>query len=49
MWTVEQIKESVWYYLGLRATNEEAEEILDFISEKPGTSVDEIIADYYNC
>lgn len=47
--TTEQIKDEVLYYLRRRATDEEAEEILGYVEDNPGASLDEIIADYYGC
>lgn len=47
--TIEEIKDEVLYYLRRRATNEEAEEILDFAEDNPNASLDEIISDYYGC
>lgn len=47
--TIEQIKKEVYYYLGRKATDEEAEEILAYAEDCPGTSLDEIISDYYDC
>ena len=47
--TIQKIKKEVYYYLGREATNEEAEEILDFKAQNPHTSLGEIIADYYDC
>lgn len=46
--TVEQMQKEVWYYLGLRATKEEAEELLGFVEDNPKASLSEIISDYYN-
>lgn len=47
--TIEQIKKEIYYYVGKRATNEEAEEILGFIEDTPDASLDEIISEYYSC
>ena len=45
--TVNQIKKEVYYYTGHEATDDEALEILDFKTENPNASLDEIIKDYY--
>jgi hypothetical protein len=47
--SIKQIKEEVLYYLRRRATDEEAEEILDFVKENPSASLGEIISEYYGC
>lgn len=45
--TIEQIKEEIYYYIRERATDEEAEEILDIMKNNPQVSLDEIVAEYY--
>ena len=47
--TIEQIKDEVYYYIGKRITNDEAEEILWFIEDNPGVSLDEIVQEYFSC
>lgn len=47
--TIKEIKEEVKYYLRRHATDEEAEEILGFVEDNPGVSLDEIVAEYYGC
>lgn len=47
--TIKQIKDEVRYYLNRKATDEEAEEILGYVEDNTGASLDEIIADYYGC
>ena len=47
--TIQQIKKEVYYYTGREATEEEAEEILDFKNQNPHASLGDIIADYYEC
>lgn len=47
--TIQTIKKEVDYYLGRKATDEEAQEILDLKEENPHASLGEIIADYYEC
>lgn len=45
--TIEQIKEEIYYYVLERATDEEAEEILDIMKNNSHASLDEIVAEYY--
>lgn len=45
--TIEQIKEEIYYYICVRATTEEAEEIRDIMESNPHASLDEIVAEYY--
>ena len=45
--TIKQIKEEIYYYIRERATDEEAEEILDIMKNNPNASLDEIVAEYY--
>jgi hypothetical protein len=45
--TIAQLKREIWYYIGKKATDEEAEEILGFIEDNPEASIDEIISDYF--
>lgn len=47
--SIELIKNEVLYYTGLKASNQEAEEIKAFAEDCPGASLDEIISDYYGC
>ena len=47
--TIQQIKKEVYYYTGREATEKEAAEILDFKNQNPHASLEEIIADYYEC
>ena len=47
--SIEHIKNEVLYYTGMKASNQEAQEIKDFAEDCPGTSLDEIISDYYGC
>ena len=47
--SIEMIKNEVYYYCGMKVTNREAQEIKAFAEDCPGASLDEIIADYYNC
>ena len=47
--SIEMIKTEVLYYTGLKATNKEAQEIKAFAEDCPGSSLDEIISDYYGC
>ena len=47
--TIKEIKEEIFYYIGERATDEEAEEILGFVEDNPGASLDEIVSEYYGC
>jgi hypothetical protein len=47
--SIEMIKKEVYYYRGKLPTEQEAEEILDFVHDCPGASIGEIISDYYNC
>ena len=47
--TIEQVKAEVYYYANIKATDDEAMEILDFIELNPEASLDEIIAEYYGC
>ena len=47
--TIAQIKDEVFYYLHMQATDEEAEEILGFVEDNPEASLDEIMSDYYGC
>ena len=47
--SIETIKNEVYYYCGLKATNLEAQEIKAFAEDCPVASLDEIISDYYGC
>ena len=47
--SIEHIKNEILYYTGLKATNQEAQEIKAFAEDCPGSSLDEIISDYYGC
>ena len=47
--SIEMIKSEVYYYTGMRASNQEALEIKAFVEDCPGASLDEIISDYYGC
>jgi hypothetical protein len=47
--SIEMIKNEVLYYTGMKASNQEAQEIKAFAEDCPGASLDEIISDYYNC
>ena len=47
--SIEQIKKEVLYYTGMKASNQEAQEIKAFAEDCPGASLDEIISDYYGC
>ena len=44
---IEKIKKEVYYYTGRYATDDEAFEIIEFSTENPEASLDEIIKDYY--
>ncbi len=44
-----QIKNEVYYYSGQYCSDEDAEEILGFLEDCPGASLDEIISEYFNC
>jgi len=46
---IKQIKKEVEYYLGRKATDEEANEILGFVEYCPSASLEEIILGYYGC
>ena len=47
--SIEQIKNEVLYYTGMRVSSQEAQEIKTFAEDYPGASLDEIISDYYGC
>ena len=47
--SIEYIKNEVYYYIGKKASNQEAQEIQAFAEDCPGASLDEIISDYYGC
>lgn len=47
--SIEMIKNEVYYYYGMKATNQEAQEIKAFAEDCPGASLGEIISDYYGC
>ena len=47
--SIEHIKNEVLYHIGMKATNQEAQEIKAFAEDYPGASLDEIILDYYGC
>ena len=47
--TIKQVKDEIYYYVGKRATDDEAEEVLGFIEDNPEASLDEIISEYYSC
>ena len=47
--SIEHIKNEVLYYTGMKATNQEAQEIKAFAEDCPGASLGEIISDYYGC
>lgn len=45
--SIEQIKNEVLYYCGMKVSTREAAEIKAFAEDCPAASLDEIIADYY--
>lgn len=47
--SVEEMKRHIYYYADIDATDEEAEEILDFYESNPRADLSAIIADYYYC
>jgi hypothetical protein len=47
--SIEQIKNEVYYYIGKKASTQEAKEIQAFAEDCPGASLDEIISEYYGC
>jgi hypothetical protein len=47
--TVAQIKQEIYYYSDIEATDEEAEEILDIYESNPKADLSAIVADYYGC
>ena len=47
--SIEMIKNEVLYYTGMKASNQEAQEIKSFVEDCPGASLGEIISDYYGC
>ena len=47
--TVEEMKRNIYYYADIKATDEEAEEILDFYKSNPKADLSAIISDYYSC
>ena len=47
--SIEMIKNEVLYYTGMKASNQEAQEIKAFAEDCPGASLGEIISDYYGC
>lgn len=47
--SIEQIKNEVLYYCGMKVSTREAEEIRGFAEDSPGASLSEIISDYYGC
>ena len=47
--SIEQIKNEVLYYCGMKVSTREAAEIKAFAEDCPGASLDEIISDYYGC
>jgi hypothetical protein len=47
--SIEMIKNEVYYYCGMKVTNQEAQEIKAFAEDCPGASLGEIISDYYSC
>ena len=47
--SIEMIKNEIYYYTGMKASTQEAQEIKAFVEDCPGASMDEIISDYYGC
>ena len=47
--SVEEMKKEICYYADIEATDEEAEEILDFYQSNRGADLSAIISDYYCC
>jgi hypothetical protein len=47
--SIEQIKNEVLYYYGMKVSTREAAEIKAFAEDYPEASLDEIILDYYGC
>ena len=47
--SVEEMKRNIYYYADIKATDEEAEEILDFYQSNRGADLSAIINDYYYC
>ena len=47
--SIETIKKEAYYYLGKHITDDEAAEVADFVSQNPGASLCEILADYFSC
>jgi hypothetical protein len=47
--TLEQMKNEIYYYADIDATDEEAYEILDVYESKPNSDLSAIISDYYGC
>ena len=47
--TVEQIKKEVYYYIGKKISDDEALEIMYFVEDCPGASLDEIVSEYFSC
>ena len=45
--TIDKMKKEIWFYVGKKATDQEAEEIIGFMEDNPSASLDEIIRDYY--
>lgn len=47
--SIEMIKNEILYYTGMKASNQEAQEIKAFAEDCPEASLSEIISDYYGC
>lgn len=47
--TIEEIKKNIYYYAGIEASDEEAEEILYYCESNPRADLSAIISDYYCC
>lgn len=47
--TIEQLKKEIYYYAGIKLTDEEAWEIYDIMQENSHADLSAIVADYYGC
>lgn len=47
--SIETLRKEIYYYTGKKPSDEEVEEIMDFVKLNPSTDLSEIISDYYGC
>ena len=47
--SIETLRNEIYYYTGKKPSDDEVEEIMDFVKQSPESDLSSIISDYYGC